>query len=106
MLVTHSGAPFVEISLAGVDKASALAALAGERCISAEEVLAFGDMPNDLPMLLWSGRRVAVANAHPEVLQAIRERTESNTNDGVARALERLVLGSSQLIGPKKASGI
>lgn len=92
MIVTHSGAPFVEISMAGVDKASALAALAAERGISAEEVVSFGDMPNDLPMLLWSGRGIAVSNAHPDVLHAVPELTESNTDDGVAHALERLLL--------------
>lgn len=92
VLVTHSGAPFVEISMAGVDKASALVSLAAERGIGAEDVLAFGDMPNDLPMLLWSGHRFAVANAHPDVLQAIPGRTGSNNDDGVARALDRLLL--------------
>lgn len=85
MLVTHSGAPFVEISMAGVDKASALASLAKERGITAEEVVSFGDMPNDLPMLLWSGRVIAVANAHPDVLRAVHELTDSNLDDGVAR---------------------
>jgi Cof subfamily protein (haloacid dehalogenase superfamily) len=92
MTVTHSGAPFVEISMAGVDKASALAALATERGIGAEEVVSFGDMPNDLPMLLWSGRGIAVANAHPDVTRAVSELTESNADDGVAHALERLLL--------------
>lgn len=92
MLVTHSGAPFVEVSLAGVDKASALATIAAERGLRAEEILTFGDMPNDLPMLLWSGRGIAVRNAHPDVLAAVREVTDSNADDGVAHALERLVL--------------
>jgi HAD superfamily hydrolase (TIGR01484 family) len=95
MLVTHSGAPFVEISMAGVDKASALAAYARDRGVNSDDVLTFGDMPNDLPMLLWSGRRIAVANAHPDVLRAVSERTDSNENDGVARALERILLAGT-----------
>jgi hydroxymethylpyrimidine pyrophosphatase-like HAD family hydrolase len=49
-------------------------------------------MRNDLRMLRWAGRAVAVANAHPEVLAAVSEVTDPNANDGVARALERLVL--------------
>jgi len=93
--VTQSGGPFVEISLTGVDKASALAALCAARGIPAEEVLAFGDMPNDLPMLRWAGRAIVVSNAHPDVLLAVRERTASNAEDGVARALERLVLADA-----------
>ena len=63
--VTHSGGPFVELSAAGVHKAFALEALCADLGVPAAQVLAFGDMPNDLPMLAWAGRGVAVANAHP-----------------------------------------
>jgi hydroxymethylpyrimidine pyrophosphatase-like HAD family hydrolase len=74
-----------------VTKASALARLAGRAGITPEQVVAFGDMPNDLPMLAWAGRAVAVANAHPEVLALADEVTASNDDDGVALVLERLV---------------
>src|SRR5581483_11961379 len=47
--VTHSGGPFVEIGAAGVSKASGLARLCEELGVAAEDVVAFGDMPNDLP---------------------------------------------------------
>jgi Cof subfamily protein (haloacid dehalogenase superfamily) len=80
----------LEISAPGVTKASALAGLAGRLGITAEEVVAFGDMPNDLPMLAWAGRAVAVANAHPDVLALADEITASNDDDGVALVLERL----------------
>jgi hypothetical protein len=50
-------------------------------------------MPNDLPMLVWAGHSVAVANAHPEVIGAADEVTASNDDDGVAEVLER-VFGS------------
>ena len=97
---TYSGATFVEISASGVDKASALAAICAGREIDRAAVLAFGDMRNDLPMLRWAGRGIAVANAHPEVLAAVADVTESNADDGVARALERLVLGEGRLGQP------
>jgi len=88
---THSnGNRLVEISALGVDKATALAAFCAERGITAEEVVAFGDMPNDLPMLGWAGTAYAVANAHPDVLAAVPEHTAANDDDGVARVLERL----------------
>jgi Cof subfamily protein (haloacid dehalogenase superfamily) len=88
--LTHSSADgLLEISAAGVSKASALADYAAEHGIAAAEVIAFGDMPNDLPMLAWAGHSVAVANAHPEVLEAADEVTASNDDDGVARVLER-----------------
>ena len=53
-------------------------------------MIAFGDMPNDLPMLKWAGRAVAVANAHPDVLAAADEITTTNEDAGVALVLERL----------------
>jgi Cof subfamily protein (haloacid dehalogenase superfamily) len=89
--VTHSGANFLEIAAPEVNKAFALARLCAQRGIAAAEVVAFGDMPNDLPMLQWAGHGVAVANAHPELLAASHEVTASNDEDGVARVLERLL---------------
>jgi hydroxymethylpyrimidine pyrophosphatase-like HAD family hydrolase len=53
-------------------------------------VVAFGDYPNDLPMLEWAGHAVAVANAHPDVLAVADEVTASNEEDGVALVFERL----------------
>jgi len=64
--------------------------LCAESEVAAADVLAFGDMPNDLPMLEWAGRAVAVANAHPEVLGVADEVTASNDDDGVAQVLERV----------------
>jgi Cof subfamily protein (haloacid dehalogenase superfamily) len=88
--LTHSSVDgLLEISAAGVSKASALTDYAAEHGIAASEVIAFGDMPNDLPMLAWAGHSVAVANAHPEVLEAADEVTASNDDDGVAAVLER-----------------
>lgn len=88
--VTHSGSAFVEVSAARVTKAAALAEYCAERGIDAREVVAVGDMPNDLPMLRWAGWAVAVANAHADVLEACDARTASNNEDGVAQLLERL----------------
>jgi hydroxymethylpyrimidine pyrophosphatase-like HAD family hydrolase len=89
---THSGlgSGLVEISAAGVTKASGLAELCAERGIQAADVVAFGDMPNDLPMLVWAGRPYAVANAHPDVLAAVPGRAPANDADGVARVLADL----------------
>lgn len=84
---SHDG--LLEISASGVTKASALAELCSELAIEAADVLAIGDMPNDLPMLEWAGRSVAVANAHPDVLATVDEVTFSNDDDGVASVLER-----------------
>lgn len=85
-----SGSQCVEVVAPGVGKASALQRYCAARGIAASEVIAFGDMPHDLPMLRWAGCGIAVANAHPEVLAAADLVTRSNDADGVALALERL----------------
>ena len=86
----------LEVSAAGVTKAFGLERLAAEHGISADEVMAFGDMPNDLPMLTWAGHAVAVANAHPDVLAIADEVTASNDDDGVAVVIERLLATRSR----------
>ncbi|WP_405558323.1 Cof-type HAD-IIB family hydrolase [Streptomyces canus] len=88
--VYHSnGERLVEAIAPGVSKAHALRRFVAERGITAEEVVAFGDMPNDLPMLAWAGTSYAVANAHPSVLGAVAHVTQSNDADGVAQVIER-----------------
>ena len=89
--VTHSGAPFVEVAAAGIHKAAGLARLCAALGIAAADVLAFGDMPNDIPMLAWAGHGVAVANADPDLLELADEVTAANMNDGVAMVVERVV---------------
>jgi Cof subfamily protein (haloacid dehalogenase superfamily) len=95
-VVAYSGATgLAEISAAGVTKAAVLADMCAERGLSAEDVWAFGDMPNDLAMLSWAGTSFAVANAHPDVLRVATHVVRSNDEDGVADALESLVAGVS-----------
>ncbi|WP_435172622.1 HAD family hydrolase [Actinacidiphila sp. bgisy145] len=90
--VTRSSeSALLEISGTGVSKATTLAKCCAERGVTAAEVVAFGDMPNDLAMLSWAGLSYAVANAHPRVLATTTYRTESNNDDGVARVIERLL---------------
>ena len=90
--ITHStNAGLLEISAAGVSKASTLATLCARLGVGAGQVVAFGDMPNDLPLLAWAGTSYAVANAHPDVLAAVDRHTASNDDDGVAQVLEALL---------------
>ncbi|MGW2020608.1 HAD hydrolase family protein [Streptomyces decoyicus] len=81
----------LEISGPGVSKAGTLARCCAERGISPDEVVAFGDMPNDIEMLSWAGTSYAMANAHPDVLAATTGRTASNNDDGVAAVIERIL---------------
>ena len=86
-----SKSALLEISAAGVTKASTLELLCADRGIRAAEVVAFGDMPNDIPMLVWAGAAYAMADAHPTVLAAARHVAPANDDDGVARVLEELL---------------
>jgi Cof subfamily protein (haloacid dehalogenase superfamily) len=79
-----SSSALVEISAAGVTKAAGLAWLCERDGIDPSEVVAFGDMPNDIPMLAWAGHAVAMANAHPAARAVADEVTGTNDEDGVA----------------------
>jgi hydroxymethylpyrimidine pyrophosphatase-like HAD family hydrolase len=90
--VTQAGLGYVEMTAPGVDKGSGLAVVAAELGLTADDTCVFGDMPNDVPMFQWARwRRVAVANAHPEVLALADEVTASNDADGVAAWLEAML---------------
>lgn len=93
--VTHSsGRGLLEMSAQGVTKASALGELCAEQDITPDQVVAFGDMPNDLPMLTWAGTSYGVANAHRDVLSAVTHTAACNDDDGVAQVLEQLFPGA------------
>ena len=86
-----SGAPFVEVTGPGIDKAFGVQRLCEQLGVAPEEVLAFGDNHNDLEMLLWAGRGVAMENGQRVVLDAVAEHTAPMTEDGVALVLEALL---------------
>ena len=90
--VTRSSpSALLELSGPGVSKASTLALCCAERGISHEDVVAFGDMPNDVEMLTWAGQSYAMGNAHPDVIAAASGRTVANNDDGVAVVIERML---------------
>ncbi|SFF49269.1 HAD family hydrolase [Blastococcus tunisiensis] len=93
--VTHSSSDaLAEISAAGVTKASGLATVAARHGVGPEDVVVFGDMPNDIAAFEWvraaGGRAVAMAHAHPDLLAVATDVTGSNEDDGVAAFLASL----------------
>ena len=84
---TNNG--LIEIVPRGISKATGVEEIAAPLGITAADIVAFGDMPNDVPMLRWAGLGVAMGNAHPEAMAAADEVTAPNTDDGLARVLER-----------------
>jgi Cof subfamily protein (haloacid dehalogenase superfamily) len=85
----------LELSALGVSKASTLAELVAERGGTAADVVAFGDMPNDVAMLRWAGLSFAVAGGHPDAIAAADQLAPPCDQDGVAQVLERLLLTGS-----------
>ncbi|MFD1214108.1 HAD family hydrolase [Arthrobacter sp. GCM10027362] len=93
--VTHSavGVPLLEMARPGINKAVTLADYAASLDIAAEDVVAFGDMPNDIEMLEWAGHGYAMASGHPWAIEAARFQAPAFEDDGVAQILEtRLAL--------------
>ncbi|HET9030861.1 MAG TPA: HAD-IIB family hydrolase [Candidatus Aquilonibacter sp.] len=85
---------FEELAVTSIDatKKNALARLCADLKISSKHVMAVGDSRNDVPMLRWAAIGVAMANALPEVRNAVQYVTTDNNADGVAAAIERFVL--------------
>ncbi|MFE9631653.1 Cof-type HAD-IIB family hydrolase [Streptomyces sp. NPDC006463] len=90
-ITRSSPTSLLEVSGKDVSKASTLALCCAERGISPAEVVAFGDMPNDVEMLNWAGTSYAMGNAHPDVIAAASGRTTANNEDGVAVVIEHIV---------------
>ncbi|KQT90775.1 hypothetical protein ASG49_13600 [Marmoricola sp. Leaf446] len=88
-----SSGSLLELSAPGVTKASTLELLCADLGVERREVVAFGDMPNDLAMLRWAGTSYAMANAHEAALEAADRVALSNDEDGVAAVIEQLLAG-------------
>ncbi|MCC3275824.1 HAD family hydrolase [Arthrobacter sp. zg-Y40] len=90
---THSAPtmPLLEMSLPGLNKAVTLADYAAQKGITAEETVAFGDMPNDIQMLDWAGHGYAMASGHAAARAAADFTAPAFNDDGVAVILERLL---------------
>ncbi|MEV0183682.1 HAD family hydrolase [Streptomyces sp. NPDC050625] len=89
--VALAGEGIVELLPLGLSKATGLSLAARRLGLEPTDTIAFGDMPNDIPMFTWSSRGVAMANAHEELRAVANEVTSSNEEDGIAVVLERLL---------------
>lgn len=91
--ITKSKPFFLEFSHPLANKGRALADVAAYYGFAPQEVIAVGDAENDLEMIAWAGLGVAVANARPQVLASADYVTASHEEDGVARVVEKFILG-------------
>ncbi|MGW6923086.1 HAD family hydrolase [Streptomyces sp. NPDC054950] len=89
--VAMAGAGIVELLPLGLSKATGLSLAARRLGLKATDTIAFGDMPNDIPMFAWASHGVAMANAHEELKAVADEVTTSNDDDGIAVTLEAML---------------
>jgi Cof subfamily protein (haloacid dehalogenase superfamily) len=95
--VVRSHAIFGELTALGISKGAALATLAERLGIPREQVVAIGDQENDLSMISWAGLGLAMDNAIPAVRAAADAIIPSVDEAGVAWAIKRYLLNSSEL---------
>ncbi|MGW3203706.1 HAD family hydrolase [Streptomyces sp. NPDC001135] len=89
--VAMAGEGIVELLPLGLSKATGLSLAARRLGLKAAETIAFGDMPNDIPMFAWAAHGVAMGDAHEELRAVADEVTASHEDDGIAVVLERLL---------------
>ncbi|MEP7792741.1 HAD family hydrolase [Sanguibacter sp. 25GB23B1] len=87
------GTRWMDVAPHGVTKASALERLRGLMGIAREHTVAIGDGGNDLDMLAWAGRGVAMGHAEAQVIAAADEVTGSILDDGAVPVLRSLLTG-------------
>ena len=93
IMLYRSKETYIEISHKDISKKTAIDVVL-ENCyptISIDNVVAFGDNYNDIEMLKAVGLGVAVGNAKYEVLQVADAVTDTNKNDGVAKAIKEFI---------------
>ena len=83
---------FFEITGEGADKGTALARICQELGVAQRDTVAFGDGVNDVTMMRWAGRSVAVGESHPDVLAASSEQVAEPEEGGVADWIEQNLL--------------
>lgn len=89
--IVFPGDDFVDVHKKGVNKAQAVRFLAEKAGIGPDEILAFGNTENDVPLLKYAGQSFAVANADEVAKKAAKGICLSNEEDGVAKEIEKLL---------------
>lgn len=91
VVVTSSAPNDIEINSIDAQKGTALLEYAKDKDIKQSETMAIGDNLNDMSMFKMAGVGVAMANAVESISQVADQFTDSNINDGVAKAIEKVI---------------
>jgi Cof subfamily protein (haloacid dehalogenase superfamily) len=90
--VMSSMANNIEVMSKGISKGNAVKILAEYYGIEPGEIICVGDNENDLSMIRFAGMGIAMENATEELKAAADYITDTNDNDGVAKAIEKFIL--------------
>lgn len=85
---------YLDITHPGANKGAVARSLARRYGLSAAEIATIGDMPNDVLMFAQSGLSIAMGNADPQVKRAACHVTDTNDDEGFAKAVDRLILSA------------
>ena len=86
----------IEITKKGTSKGKAIEILADYYKIRKEEIIAIGDSENDLSAIEFAGLGIAMGNASEEVKRKSDYITDTNDNDGIAKAMDKFILSESK----------
>lgn len=86
---------YLDVTHPDANKGSVARYLARRYRLSAAEIATIGDMPNDVLMFAHSGLSIAMGNADPQVKRAARRITDTNGNEGFAKAVERFIVAAA-----------
>lgn len=81
----------IEINSKGLDKGLSVDILCRHFGLSKDQVIAFGDFDNDIEMIKSAGLGIAMGNASKKLLEVADYVTDTNNNDGIAKALDRFL---------------
>ncbi|WP_404710905.1 Cof-type HAD-IIB family hydrolase [Sphingomonas sp. MMS24-J13] len=90
--INQSQTYYLDVTHIRANKGDGIASLAAAQDVALENVAVLGDMPNDLPMFARAGIAIAMGQAPAEVRSQARYTTTSNDEDGVAHAIDTILL--------------
>jgi len=95
LTICGSGGYSIEVNSTGISKGKAVEILASYLGAQREEILCIGDNENDIFMIQYAGVGVAMGNAVPKLKEVADYITDTNYNDGVAKAIRKFALNNN-----------
>jgi Cof subfamily protein (haloacid dehalogenase superfamily) len=101
--IARSQPYYLDITHPDANKGAVVMWLHQRMNIEAHEIATLGDMPNDVTMFVKSGLAIAMGNASDEVKAQAHFTTDSNKEDGFAKAIEKFILPRAPKAGEAKS---